>query len=138
MSARSLLAGQFDAITTPERFDGLDLGVAQQPSKSQHAKLWELYSGSGSLSARAKQKRVPHLPPVDLRYGWYTQRRKDQTLILYGVLVIGVFCLHAAPNCALWGNIAANMPRDLSTARRDREKPGLHFLALLCFLQVLM
>ena len=110
----------------------------QQPSKSQHAKLWELYSGSGSFSARAKQKRIPHLLPIDVRYGWYIQRRKDQTFIRYGILVIGVFCLHAAPNCALWGNMAANLPRDLLTARRDREKPGLQFLAILCFLQILM
>ena len=34
--------------------------------------------------------------------------------------------------------MAANMPRDLLTVRRDREKPGLQLLALLCFLQVLM
>ena len=102
-----------------ERFDGLDFKVVQQPSKSQHAKLWELYSGSGSLSARAGQKRIPHMPPIDLSYGLYIQRRKDQTLILYGVLVIGMFWLHAAPNCALWGNIAANLQRDPLTARRD-------------------
>lgn len=60
-----------------------------------------------------------------MRYGLYIQRRKDQTLILYGILVIGVFCLHAAPNCALWGNIAATLPRDLLSTRRDRAKPGL-------------
>ena len=47
-------------------------------------------------------------------------------------------CLHAAPNCALWGNTATNLPLDVLTARRDKEKPGLQFLALLCFLQVLM
>ena len=46
--------------------------------------------------------------------------------------------MHAAPNCALWGNIAATLQRDLLTTRRDREKPGLQFFALLCFLQILM
>ena len=83
------------AVVTPDRFDGLDVKVVQQPSKSQHAKLWELYSGSNSLSARARHKRIPQLLPIDLRYGWYTPRRRDQTLILYGILVIGVFCIHA-------------------------------------------
>ena len=29
-----------EAIITPERFDGLDHRVVQQPSESQHAKLW--------------------------------------------------------------------------------------------------
>ena len=71
------------AVVTPDRFDRLDSKVVQQSSKSQHAKLWELYSGSTSLAARARHKRIPHLPPIDLRYGWYTRRRRDQTLILY-------------------------------------------------------
>ena len=47
-----------EAIITPERFDGLNHRVAQQPSKSQHAKLLELYSGPGAISARARKKRV--------------------------------------------------------------------------------
>ena len=70
--------------------------------------------------------------------GWYTHRRRDQTLILYGILVIGVLCIHAAPNCALWGNTAANLRLEVLTARREKEKPGLQCLALLCFVQVLM
>ena len=127
-----------EAIITPDRFDGLDQRVVQQPSKSQFSKLWELCSGSGALSARARKKRVPHLPPVDLRYGWYTHRRRDQTLILYGILVVGAFCVHAAPNCARWGNMTANMPRELLKVRRDKENPGLQFLALVCFMQFLM
>ena len=127
-----------EAIITPDRFDKLDRQVVQQPSKAQKAKLWELCSGSGALSARAREKRVPHLPPVDLRYGWYTQRRRDQMLILFGVLVVGVHCVFAAPNCALRGSMTANMPRDLLAARRGREGPGLQFLALVCFLQFLM
>ena len=126
------------AMITPERFDGLNKEVIQQPSKSQCAKLWEICSGSSSLSARARQKRVPHLPPIDLRYGWYTHRRLDQTLMLYGVLVVGVHCVHAAPNCALWGTAASNLSAELLLLRRDKEKPGLQFLALICFLQVLL
>ena len=127
-----------EAFITPERFDELDQQVVQQPSKSRLAKVWELCSGSSALSARARATRVSHLPPVDLRYGWYTQRRTDQTLILYGILVVGVFCVFAAPNCALWGNMTANMAQELLKARRDKEGPGLQFLALVCFVQFLM
>ena len=61
-----------EAMINPRRFDDLNKEVIQQPSKSHCAKLWEICSGSSSLSARARQKRVPHLPPIDLRYGWYT------------------------------------------------------------------
>ena len=46
--------------------------------------------------------------------------------------------MHAAPNCALWGNMTANMPRELLKVRRDKENPGLQFLALVCFMQFLM
>ena len=45
-----------EAIITPERFDGLDLGrnkVVQQRFKSQLTKLWEPCSGSSAFSARA-------------------------------------------------------------------------------------
>jgi hypothetical protein len=45
-----------EAIITPDRFDGLDQRIVQQPSKSQFPKLWELCSGSGALSARAREK----------------------------------------------------------------------------------
>ena len=34
--------------------------------------------------------------------------------------------------------MAANLPRDLLTARRDREQPGLQFVALLCVLRILI
>jgi len=52
--------------------------------------------------------------------------------------VVGVFCLHAAPNCALWGSMTANMPREILKASRDKENLGLQFLAMVCFVQFLM
>ena len=125
-------------MVTPARFADLGPSVVQQPKSSQLAKLWELCAGSAALSARARERRMAHLPPVDLRYGWFTHRRTDQELILYGVLVIGVQCVTAAPNCALWGTMTANMDKDLLHARRQQEEPGLFFLALVCFLQYLM
>lgn len=45
-----------EAIITLDRFDGLDQRVAQQPSNSQFSQLWELCSGSGALSTRARDK----------------------------------------------------------------------------------
>ena len=87
---------------TPVRFADLGPQVVQQPKQAQLAKLWELCAGSAALSARARERRMAHLPPVDLRYGWFTHRRVDQELIIYGILVVGVQCVTAAPNCDLW------------------------------------
>ena len=130
-----------EAIITPDRFTEAvlcDKQIVQQPSKSKHAKLWEICAGSGALSARAREKRVPHLPPVDLRYGWYTHRRVDQILILYGILMIGVFCVVASPNCAPWSQMTRNMAPERLVANREREGPGLKFLAMVCFIQFLL
>ena len=81
---------------------------------------------------------MAHFSPVDLRYGWHTHRRADQELILYGILVVGVHCVMAAPNCALWGIMTVNMRKELLQLRREKEEPGLQFLGLVCFLQYLM
>ena len=53
-----------DAVITPDRFDSIDEYVVQKPGKSQLAVLWELCSGSGALSARARDQGVSHLPMV--------------------------------------------------------------------------
>ena len=125
-------------IVTPERFERLGTKVVcnQKPSKLAH--LWELCSGSGALSSRARETAVAHLPPIDMRYGWYTGRREDQILIVLGLLRVGVVCLFAAPNCALWGNMVHGMPIDRLADRREREVPTLRFLAMCCLLQHLM
>ena len=81
---------------------------------------------------------MTHLPPIDMRYGWYTGRRPDQTLIVHGLLQVGVMCFFAAPNCVLWGNMVHGMPSDRLTERREREGPALRFLAMCCLLQFLM
>ena len=120
------------------QFDELEEGVVQHPSRNKVAKLWEVCSGSGALSALARKKHIAHLPPIDLRFGWFTQRAPDQILLLYGILVVGVMCLFAAPNCALWGVRARTMNQTVLRERRQQEEPGLQFLALLCFLQFLM
>ena len=78
---------------------------------------------------------MPHLPPVDFRYGWHTARCRDQVLILFGLLVVGVSCLFAAPNCALWGMMVHGMSQALLTARRKLEEKGLQLLAMCAFIQ---
>ena len=92
---------QSDAIITPQRFDQLGDQVVQRLSTTTQTKLWEICSGSSALSTQAWDCQISHLPPIDLRYGWYTQRHADQTLLLYGILIVGVTCRSAAPNCAL-------------------------------------
>ena len=57
---------------------------------------------------------------------------------MYGILVVGVHCVTAAPNCALWGTMTANMRQELLQLRREKKGPGLQFLGLVCFLQYLM
>ena len=109
--------GNADAFITPERYDKMT-EVVQEPSNSSSAKLWEICSGSSSLSSEARADRLPHMPPVDLRYGWFTARAYDQMLILHGLLVVGVLCLFVAPNCALWGNMTHNMAKALLESRR--------------------
>ena len=56
-------------VVTPARFADLGGKVVQQPKQAQLAKLWELCAGSAALPVRARERRMAHLPPVDLRYG---------------------------------------------------------------------
>ena len=127
-----------EAFVTPERFERSDVKVVHHRKPSELAQLWELCSGSGALSARARETAVAHLPPIDMRYGWYTGRRTDQAIIVHSLLQVGVMCLFAAPNCALWGNMVHGMPPDRLAERRERDGPALRFLAMCCFLQFLM
>ena len=54
------------ASITPEKYEAT---VVSQDEPG--ITLWELCSGSGALSAEARERRVSHLPPVDMRYQWY-------------------------------------------------------------------
>ena len=93
--------GDAEAVIIPERVERMGFKAVHSQMPSKLAQLWELCSGSGALSARARESKTTHLPPIDLRYGWYTGRRPDQTLIVHALLQVGVMCLFAAPNCAL-------------------------------------
>ena len=102
-------------MISPARFNEM-VSVVQRPSKSRSAKLWEICSGTGVLSAAARKRNIPHMPPIDHRYGWHTARSEDQIMILRGLLNIGVLCLFAAPNCALWGSMTRGLPASVLEA----------------------
>ena len=127
-----------DKVITPERFEKWSTDLEQGRESSRGLpRLWELCSGSTALSARARQKGVSHLPPVDFRYGWNTGRIEDQILIMDVLLSSGVQTLFASPNCAPWGNHTRSLPRDILAAKRQLEEPSLQFLAAGCLAQVL-
>ena len=100
--------------------------------------LWEWYSGSGALSKVAADTNVSHPPPVDYRYGWSISNLGNQLILLYGLLSIGVESLFAAPNCFPWGQNSKASPEAERKKKRTAEKGNLKFLALCCFLQVLL
>ena len=92
---------------------------------------------TGSLSARAREKTIAHLPPIDMRYGWCTRRRADQVIILHELLFNEVQCLFAAPTSAMWSSSTNQVDHDVRQLKRAREEPGLKFLGLACLVQVL-
>ena len=109
-----------EAIITPERFDGLDLGrkkVVQQPSKSQLTKLWGPCSGSSAFSARATISRKREKWVVDKLELILSQPSKRRETHRPSFSVIGVFCLHTTSNRVLWGNRTTKMTLDLLRTR---------------------
>ena len=63
-----------EKIITPLKFDETYLKLP----RSKPVLLWELCSGSSKLSASALQSGLPHLPPIDFRFGWLLGRDIDQ------------------------------------------------------------
>ena len=110
----------------------------QHPSESQQAKLSELCSGSSFCPSTCKTKTDIVLASDRLDIWLVHTSTENQTFIFYCILVINVFCIHAAPKRALCWNTATNLHLEMLTARRNKKKPGFQFLALFCFLQVLM
>ena len=96
-------------------------------------KIWELFSGSASLSNYVRSKQVSHLPPIDYRYGWNLADRNHQKLVLEALLTVGVSTLFASPNCAPWGANARSSPPEVRNAKRAEETITLQFLAVACF-----
>ena len=100
--------------------------------------IWELCAGSGKLSAWARQKAIRHLPPVDYRWGYDMRMLLHQIPILFTQMVYGCDVLFASPNCTPWGANARIWPQKVRHARRHAERKTLQFLAVMCFLQVVM
>ena len=142
--------GDKEKFITPARFDEKEpqsstadvagsshCGDVTRSSRQRPAiALWELCAGSSVLSAMAKKRGELHLPPIDMRFQWYTGRRFDQVLVLWGILFYSIKCLFASPNCALWGLMMSRIDKAVLNMRRNRERPSLKFLALCCMLQV--
>ena len=100
--------------------------------------LWEWYSGSGTLTKVAANGGVSHLPPIDYRYGWSLANASHQMCLLYVLLIVGVESLFAAPNCFPWGRDSRAQPEEVRRKKRCAEKGNLKFLAVVCFLQILL
>ena len=73
------------AVISPARYEQMG-SVVQCQSKSSTTNVWDLCAGSAALSAAARTRRAPHLPPVNHRYGWHLFRTADQVLLLHGLL----------------------------------------------------
>ena len=121
--------GDSASYITPARFPEIQI------RKDTEFVVWEWCAGSASVSAAAKEKEVPHLPPVDFRYGWDIGREADQVTLLIGLLENIVRELFASPNCAPWGNHTRGLQAAVLDAKRREEDEPLKFLAICCFLQ---
>ena len=102
-------------------------------TRGQPVGLWEFFAGSGKLSALGRAREVPHLPPVDYRWGYDVRTLKHQLYILYAYLVYGCWVLFASPNCTPWGNNARQWSADSRRERRRAEGLSLQFMTMLCF-----
>ena len=100
--------------------------------------LWELMAGSAKLSSFARERQISHLPPIDYRWGVHMGRSSDQLLLLYILLAYGCQTLFASPTCTPWGNNARGWDEAKLKRERDGEGLALQFLAVLCFLQIVM
>ena len=127
--------------TVAERFPGSS--IASDHGKLLEGRLiwgelWEWMSGSGIFSAVARELHLRVLPPVDYRYGWSLGRRRDQHLLLAGLIVVGVYLLAAAPTCTPWGTSSRAWSEDERQEKRAAEFPALRFLAVACVVQLLL
>ena len=106
--------------------------------KGRPSVLWECCAGSGKLSAWCKKEAVTHLPPIDFRWGFDMRILRHQIPILYAFLVYGCEMFFVSPNCTPWGNNARQWTPEKRKQRRVAEGKTLQFVAVLCFLQVLL
>ena len=130
--------GDSAKFVTPDRLEGNLVEASKQAGIPSTAGLWEWYSGSSSLSKKAKKLEVRHHPPIDYRYGWNLSDVSHQLQLLRSLLTYGTDCLLASPNCAPWGNDSRSASEEQRSARRAHETSTLTFLTIACFFQVLL
>ena len=79
--------------------------------------IWEIFAGSGTLSARSREQMVEHLPPVDYRWGWDVGRFKDQVIMLLILILGGCKLLVSTPSCTPWSSNSRGLEAGQGGAR---------------------
>ena len=100
--------------------------------------LEEAFKQPDDMEYFGKEKKVPHHPPIDYRYGWNMSRRVHQLTLLWRQLIQPVDLLLASPNCVPWGNDSRATPVELRLKKREEGTATLTFLARACFFQILL
>ena len=95
-------------------------------------------SGSATLSSSARARSISHLPPVDFRYGINVGFWSHQVTLLWALLVYPIDVLFWSPTCTPWSTNARQWPAAERERQRQHESLTLQFLALCCFVQMLL
>ena len=112
-----------EVVCHPENL--LDLATAQA-KHGERWNIWELCSGSATLSTHGLLHDYAVGWPIDYRYGFdiadpRVARTLEQTLDTVDVDVMFV-----SPNCRLWGQSTAQMDPEKREQQREQELPALH------------
>ena len=100
-----------------------------------HVQLWEWMSGSARLSAKARQRHISHLHPLDHRYGHNLGHLQHQIVALFVLFIFPTNVLWASPTCTPWSANARQWPAEERESQRQREALTLQLLAVACFIQ---
>ena len=130
--------GDAEHFVTPDRLEKHLDEASDKDDRPLTVKLWEWYSGSSSLTKKAKTDGISHHPPIDYRYGWNLSKVAHQLQLLYTLIKFGTDCLFASPNCAPWGNDSRAVSEVLRVERRASETSTLQFLTVACIFQFLL
>ena len=122
----------------PEHIASIPIMTELGHGAGKPVKLWEWMAGSGTLSDRARARKVSHLPPVDFRWGFHVGRLSDQVQLLYALLVFGTSWLFASPDCSPWGIQSRAWTPKKREAERGQQVLTLRFLAVACLVQVVL
>ena len=93
-------------------------------------KLWEWMSGSGRLSATARDRHISHLPPLDYRYGHNLGHWHHQITALFVLFIFPIEVLWSSPTCTPWSANARQWQAETREAQHQQESLTLQFLAV--------